>query len=115
MPLGDAVLTAFSCELAGCTQDVDYTFTAGGAGTGSILVSDSNANPETLVRELGLITWNSLSSGSLYLAGCNYTDAGANERTCDPFTLAQTVPEPGTGALLGFALAGLRLRRRVRD
>ena len=115
VPLGDAVLTAFSCELAGCTEGVDYTFTTGGAGTGSILVTDSNANPETGLRELGLITWDSSSSGSLYLAGCNYsTTPTPHERTCDPFTLATTVPEPGSGLLLGTALGALTFARRGR-
>lgn len=114
VPLGDAILTAFSCELAGCTEGVDYTFTAGGTGTGSILITDSNVNSETGVRELGLITWNSASSGSLYLAGCNYTDASATERTCDPFTLAQTVPEPANGPMLALALIGFGFARRWR-
>ena len=81
-------------------------------GTGSLLVSDSSGNAETGLRELGLINWNSLASGSLQLTGCNYTDANAVERTCDPFTLAQTVPEPGTGALLGLALGALAFARR---
>src|ERR1700752_3374846 len=40
LPQGDAYLVAFVCQPAGCTEGVDYTFTAGGAGTGSILISD---------------------------------------------------------------------------
>jgi PEP-CTERM motif-containing protein len=112
VPLGDAVLTAFACQLAGCTENVDYVFTAGGAGTGSILVSDPDFNPKSGLFELGDITWDSLLAGSLQLTGCNYTDANAVERTCDPFTLATTVPEPGTGALFGLALGALAIARR---
>jgi hypothetical protein len=115
VPLGDAVLVAFACQLAaGCTEGADYTFTPGGAGTGEIIVSDSDIDPQTGLLELGDITWDSLASGSLYLASCNYTDASATERTCDPFTLATTVPEPATGALLGLALGVLGLARRRR-
>ena len=114
VPLGDAVLVAFSCQLAGCTAGIDYVFTPGGAGTGSILVSDPDLNPKTGLFELGDITWDSLLGGSLQLVGCNYTDANAVERTCDPFTLATTVPEPGTGALFGLALGALAFARRHR-
>jgi len=114
VPFGDAVLTAFVCQLAGCTEGVDYVFTAGGAGTGSILVSDPDFNAKSGLFELGDITWDSLAAGSLQLAGCNYTDANTVERTCDPFTLATTVPEPGTGALVGVALGALAFARRRR-
>ncbi|TMA30066.1 MAG: PEP-CTERM sorting domain-containing protein [Deltaproteobacteria bacterium] len=38
---------------------------------------------------------------------------GATERTCSPFTLAQT-PEPGTGVLLGLALTAFGVARRRR-
>lgn len=112
VPLGDAVLVAFACQLAaGCTEGADYVFTPGGAGTGSIVVSDGDIDPQTGQLELGDITWDSLA-GSLQLTGCNYTDANATEQTCSPFTLATTVPEPTTGALLGLALAAFGVARR---
>ena len=42
------MLNAFTCELAaGCTSGEDYVFTSGGAGVGSIVVSDSDVNPQT--------------------------------------------------------------------
>ena len=70
------MLNAFTCELAaGCTSGDNYVFTSGGAGVGSIVVSDSDVNPQTGILELGLIDWDSLGSGSLYLSSCNYTDA----------------------------------------
>ncbi len=113
VPLGDAVLNAFQCQLAaGCIDDEDYTFTPGGAGVGQIFVIDPDTDPQTGLLELGDINWDSFGSGSLYLESCNYTDASATERTCTPFTLATTVPEPGTGALLAFALAALAAARR---
>ena len=87
-------------------------FTPGGAGVGSIVVSDSDSNAQTGLLELGDITWDSLAAGSLQLASCHYTDASATERTCSPFTLAATVPEPGTGALVAFALAAIGVARR---
>jgi hypothetical protein len=112
-PIGDAVLVSFTCQLAaGCTEGTDYVFTAGGAGVGSIFVSDSDSNPQSGQLELGDITWNSLISGGLRLSSCNYTDANATERTCDPFTLAATVPEPSTGALVALSLAALAIARR---
>ena len=120
VPVGDAVLVSFVCQLAaGCVSGSDYVFTPGGAGTGSIIVSDSDSNAQTGVLELGDITWDSLASGGLGLLGCNYTNANAVERTCDPFMLAATdselpVPEPGTGALVGAALVALGLARRRR-
>jgi PEP-CTERM motif-containing protein len=115
IPLGDAVLTAFVCQLAaGCVSGTDYVFTAGGAGVGSIVVSDSDSNAQNSVLELGDITWDSLASGSLYLSSCNYTDASATERTCSPFTLAATVPEPSTGALIAAVLAAFAVARRNR-
>ena len=77
--------------------------------------TDLFPNPMTGVFELGDLTWDSLIAGSLQLTGCNYTDSnGPPERTCDPFTVATTVPEPGTGALVGFALAALGIARRRR-
>ena len=80
---------------------------------GSLVVSDSDIDPQTGQLELGDITWDSLASGSLYLASCNYTDRGARtSRTCDPFTLARRFPEPATGALLGLALAAFGVARR---
>ena len=117
VPTGDAVLVAFACQVSGCTAD-DYEFVAGGAGVGSLVVNDPTdlfPNPMTGVFELGDLTWDSLIAGSLQLTGCNYTDSnGPPERTCDPFTVATTVPEPGTGALVGFALAALGIARRRR-
>jgi hypothetical protein len=76
--------------------------------------TDLFPNPMTGAFELGDVTWDSLAAGNLQLASCNYTDVNANERTCDPFTLATTVPEPGTGTLVALALAALGVARRVR-
>jgi hypothetical protein len=115
VPLGSAVLTAFSCELVGCTQGVDYLFKAGAAETGSIIVTDSNVNRESGLLALGSIQWNSGPSGILYLTGCNYTDAHGVERSCDPFVLATALPEPALGTALPPALGllcGLARRRR---
>ena len=107
------MLNAFTCELAaGCTSGDNYVFTSGGAGVGSIVVSDSDVNPQTGILELGLIDWDSLGSGSLYLSSCNYTDAGATERTCSPSVHARADPEPGTGVLLGLALTAFGVARR---
>ncbi len=112
-PVGDAVLTAFTCQLAaGCDF---YTFTPGGAGTGSLLISDSDSNAQSGLYELGDITWDSLAAGGLQLQSCNYTDASATEQQCSPFLLATTVPEPATAALLGFALVAFGVARRRRS
>ncbi len=62
-------------------------FTSGGAGVGSIVVSDSDVNPQTGILELGLINWDSLGSGSLYLSSCNYS---GNDPTPPPQNSEQT-------------------------
>jgi PEP-CTERM motif-containing protein len=114
VPLGDAILTAFTCELAtGC--DDQFTFVSGGAGVGYVTINDGDVFTQTGFQDLGLITWNSAGSGGLYLTGCNYTspDSSPTERTCSPFTIAQT-PEPGTGVLIGVALAAIGFARRGR-
>lgn len=114
VPAGDAVFVAFTCQISGCTN-AEYDFTPGGAGVGSLVVTDpTDLFPNTMTGafELGDITWDSLAAGSLELTSCNYTDPDGNEHTCDPFTLAATVPEPGTGALVAFALAALGVARR---
>jgi hypothetical protein len=61
---------------------------------------------------MGDLTFNVAGVGTIELNGCNYTDGNGTEQTCDPFTLVQTVPEPGTGALLGLALVALAFARR---
>lgn len=115
-PTGNLVFVAFTCQLAGCTENVDYVFTPGGAGTGALLLSDPNfANPETGIFDIGLLEFDILSGlGTMELLGCNYSDGSANEQTCDPFTLVTAVPEPSTGLLLAAALGGLGLARRRR-
>jgi hypothetical protein len=53
VPLGAAVLRAFTCQLAaGCTEGVDYVFTPGGAGVGRIIVNDSDINPKNEIFNL---------------------------------------------------------------
>jgi len=114
IPLGDVVFVDFTCELAGCTENVDYVFTPGGEGVGLIRVSDPNFDsPIHGIFDLGSILFDAAGLGQIRLTGCNYTDANAVERTCDPFTLVN-VPEPGTGALLGGSLAAVALLRRRR-
>ena len=49
VPLGDAVLVAFSCEITGCSED-DVVFTPGGEGVGSLVVDDFSGGPVFEVR-----------------------------------------------------------------
>ena len=111
IPAGDVVFMAFACQLtSGCGE---VNFTPGGAGTGSLMINDPDPNPKTGLFELGDLTFDSASFGTIELAGCQYAPASGGEQTCDPFTMVQT-PEPGTGALLGLALGALALARRRR-
>ena len=110
-PTGSVIFVAFTCQLAGCTAGVDYTFTPGSAGTGSLLLSDPDAGAHSGIYELGDLTFDAAGLGTIELGGCNYTDGAGTERTCDPFTLV-AVPEPGTGALFGLALVALGFARR---
>jgi hypothetical protein len=112
-PTGDAVLVAFTCQLAGCEPD-DWTFVAGGAGTGYLLGGDYSQSAKFGDIDLGDLTWDSASLGTLYLSSCVYSDASAVERDCTPFTVAQT-PEPATGALVGLTLAAFGVARRRRS
>ncbi len=114
-PSGNLVFVAFTCQLSGCTENVDYVFTPGGAGTGGLLLSDPNfANPETGIFDIGLLEFDIASGlGTMELVGCNYSDGNETEQTCDPFTLV-AVPEPGTAALLGLTLGAVAISRRRR-
>lgn len=117
VPTGDAFLVSFACQISGCSS-ADFEFVAGGAGVGFLEIADPTdlfPDPMTGVFELGDLTWDSLLAGSLQLTGCTYTTPSGDENSCDPFTLATTVPEPGTGALIGFALAALGVARRRRS
>lgn len=114
VPTGSLFFAAFSCEMAGCIEDTHYSFTPGGAGIGQIVVSDPNQNAQTGIVDLGLIEFDIASAfGTIELTGCNYAGGDAVERQCDPFTLVNAVPEPGTIGLLALGLVALALRRRV--
>lgn len=116
LPIGDTVLVAFTCQIVGCSNEPgeeDYLFIPGGEGTGMLKLSDFSGGPVFGDIDIGNLTWDSAAAGSLYLSRCNYSDADLVERECVPKTIAQT-PEPGTAALLGFALVALAWARRSR-
>lgn len=114
IPTGDLVFSAFTCEFAGCSEGFDYTFTAGGAGLGELVVSDTNFGAQSGILDIGLLTFDIAANfGTIELTGCNYTDANAVERTCDPFTVVSVpVPEPGTALLLGLGMGAVAVCRR---
>jgi cysteine-rich repeat protein len=99
-PLGAVVFLAFTCELAGCTQDVDYVFTPGNAeADGKVIVNDPDVNLKNGVFDLGAIQFDAAGFGGILLAGCNYTGADAVEHNCDPFTLATVLEPCGNGTV----------------
>ena len=68
IPAGDVVFMAFACQLtSGCGE---VNFTPGGAGTGSLMINDPDPNPKTGLFELGDLTFDSASFGTIELAGC---------------------------------------------
>ena len=87
-PFGDVIFTAFACQLtSGCGE---VNFTPGGAGTGSLVMNDPDPNPKSGVYELGDLTFDSASFGTVELLGCSYAAANSTEQTCDPFKPVQT-------------------------
>lgn len=113
VPLGDLSFVSFGCELKDCFD----SFTPGGEGVGQVQVTDGNPDFNfTGIFDLGTIGFDAASgTGQIQLSGCNYSDANFEERSCAPFTLVTTVPEPGSALLLAMglgALAGCRLIRR---
>ena len=53
---------------------MDYFFTPGGAGTGSLVLNDPDAGAHAGIYDVGDLTFDAAGLGPMELVGCNYAD-----------------------------------------